>query len=175
MATKQLYDNLYKVIKANSGEILQNDNTLTEIMDLQIPRGWCARIRRVIFQDHSLTTQVGQARFKTHMALVLDPDDEESYHIPMFTVDHDVLCDAEHEYMRFELDATPNGISVIKAQKTIHDFPETLDAVTVRNVRFNTQGFDTLVTDSTLQTRCTVYFTYEKVSMDLYSKLLGIS
>ncbi|GAG86876.1 unnamed protein product [marine sediment metagenome] len=175
MAEKKLYDNLYKVIKANSGAIAANDNTLTEIMDLQIPRGYAARIRKVIFRDHSLKEQVDQVFFKTFMALVLDPDDEETYQIPNFTVDHDVLCDAEHEYMRFEEDTTPNGISVVNPRETVYDFDETLDAVTVRNVRFNTQANGIETSDNTSQTRCIVYFTYEKVSMDLYSKLLGIS
>ncbi|GAH99707.1 unnamed protein product [marine sediment metagenome] len=51
MADKKLYDNLYKVIKANSGAFLANDTVLTEILDLQIPHSYCARIRKVIFED----------------------------------------------------------------------------------------------------------------------------
>ncbi|GAH17573.1 unnamed protein product, partial [marine sediment metagenome] len=62
MATK-LYDNLYKVIKANSGPIAANDTVLTEIMDLQIPRNYCARIRRVIFHDNVNGDQAGQDFF----------------------------------------------------------------------------------------------------------------
>lgn len=175
MAEKKLFDNLYKVVKGNSGAISENDGVFTEIFDLQIPRGYCARIRRVIFRDHALTTQVDQTRFKINGAIVLDPDDEDSYQIPTFTVDHDVLCDCEHEYMRFEEDATPNGISFLNNKETVHDFDEGLDAVTVRNIRFNTltNGMD--VDPATYQLHCEVYFTYEKISADLYSKLLGIS
>ncbi|GAG55149.1 unnamed protein product [marine sediment metagenome] len=175
MAEKKLYDNLYKVIKANSGVISENDSTLTEIIDLQIPRGYAARIRKVIFRDHGLAQQIDQVNFNTYMALVLDADDEETYQIPTFTVDHDVLCDAEHEYMRFEEDTTPNGISVVEPKETVYNFDEGLDVVTVRNVRFNTQANGSETTATILQTRCIVYFTYEKVSADLYSKLLGIS
>jgi len=175
MADRKLFDNLYKVIKVNSGVLDTNDGVFTEIMDLQIPRGWCARIRRVIFRDHSLVEQLDQQNFKLIMALVMDPDDEESVQIPTAEIDHDVLCDAEHEYQRFEEDETPNGISVLKPKETQHDFTEEIDVVTVRNIRFNTLGSRMMVTATTLQTRCIVYFTYEKISIDLYSKLLGIS
>ncbi|GAG80627.1 unnamed protein product, partial [marine sediment metagenome] len=60
-------------------------------------------------------------------------------------------------------------------KETVYDFDEGLDVVTVRNIRFNSQANGSETTATTLQTRCIVYFTYEKVSMDLYSKLLGIS
>ncbi|GAG59338.1 unnamed protein product, partial [marine sediment metagenome] len=46
---KELFDDLYKVIKLNSGAISANDTVATEIGDLQIPRGYCARIRKVRF------------------------------------------------------------------------------------------------------------------------------
>jgi hypothetical protein len=172
---RALFDNLYKVIKVNSGVLDTNDGVFTEIMDLQIPRGWCARIRRVIFRDHSLVEQLDQQNFKLIMALVMDPDDEEHVQIPTAEIDHDILCDAEHEYMRFEEGETPVGVSVLKPKETQYDFPETLDVVTVRNIRFNTLGSRMMTTLTTLQTRCIVYFTYEKISIDLYSKLLGIS
>jgi len=176
MAEKKLYDNLYKVIKANSGKIEANDTVLTEILDLQIPRGYAARIRKVIFKDSILTDQLDQTDIHFYGALVLDPDDEASNQIPTFTVDHDVLCDFHHEYFRFEEDTTPNGISVIHNKETWYEFAEDLDVVTVRNVRFNVlaAGLDIDGTDES-QVKIIVYFTYEKVSADLYSKLLGIS
>lgn len=175
MANKQLYDNLYKVIKANSGAHEANDNVKTEILDLQIPYGYCARIRRVIFRDHALTDQLDITRMKSSGCLVLDPDDEDSYQIPNFTVDHDVLCDFEHEYMRFVEDTTPNGISVAHNQETVHDFDEQMDVVTVRNVRFNTLTTGMDIDPGIFQMHIEVYFTYEKVGIDLYTKLLGIS
>ncbi|GAG59503.1 unnamed protein product, partial [marine sediment metagenome] len=110
MAEKKLYDNLYKVIKANSGPVAANDTPLTEILDLQIPRNYAARIRKVVFTDAINADQADQTSFWFRGALVLDPDDEETTLIPTFTVEHDVLCDFEHEYERFEEDTTPNGI-----------------------------------------------------------------
>ena len=176
MAEKKLYDNLYKVIKANSGAILANDVVLTEIMDLQIPRNYCARIREVIFRDDLNNKQTDQASISFYGALVLDPDDEDSNQIPTFTVDHDVVADFHHEYSRFHEDATPNGISMVSNKETVRKFKEDLDVVTVRNVRFNVLGNGLNVAEEDqAQVRCTVYFTYEKVTADLYAKLLGIS
>ena len=175
MADKKLYDNLFKVIKANSGAFLANDTVLTEIMDLQIPRNYCARIRRVIFEDNLNDKQPGQEFMSFYGALVLDPDDEDRNQIPTFTVDHDVCCDFHHEYSRFEMGA-PDGIAIIHNQRTEHEFKEDLDVVTVRNVRFNVLGNGLAVGEADQpQVDCTVYFTYEKVAVDLYAQLLGIS
>ncbi|MBA7545639.1 hypothetical protein ES705_38008 [subsurface metagenome] len=176
MAEKKLYDNLFKVIKANSGEVNANDTVLTEILDLQIPRGYAARIRKVIFRDNINADQNEQAHFFLRGALVLDPDDEDTTAIPTFTVDHDVACDFEHEYMELVEDTTPNGISFLHNKETEHIFNEDLDVVTVRNVRFNiiTNGLD-VAGELGSQVKVLVYFTYEKIAMDLYAKLLGIS
>jgi len=176
MAEKKLYDNLYKVIKGNSGAIEANDTVLTEILDLQIPRNYAARIRKVIFEDSLNDKQLDQTDMSLYGALVLDPDDEDSNQIPTFTVDHDVLCDFHHEYTRFDEDTTPNGISVVHNQKTWYHFGEDLDVVTVRNVRFNILGNGLAVGAADQpQVNIKVYFTYEKITADLYAKLLGIS
>jgi len=176
MAEKKLYDNLFKVIKANSGPFTTNDIVKTEILDLQIPRGYAARIRKVIFCDTGFRDQLDQIYMHTYGCLVLDPDDENSFQIPDYTVDHDVACDFEHYYIRFEEDTTPNGIAFLPLQKTQIEFAEDLDVVTVRNPRFNSMT-NGIKGDGSYppQTHIEVYFTYERVSMDLYSKLLGIS
>ncbi|MBA7686609.1 hypothetical protein ES703_95059 [subsurface metagenome] len=177
MADKKLYDNLFKVIKANSGPIEANETTLTEILDLQIPRNYCARIRKVIFHDNVNVDQQFLENFFYRGALILDPDDEEHYQIPTFTVDHDICCDFEHEYLNIPASTVEaQGGSVINNQKTIHEFKEDLDVVTVRNVRFNVQGIG-LKVDGVAQSqcKCEVYFTYEKISIELYALLLGIS
>jgi len=176
MAEKKLFDNLFKVIKVNSGALSENDGVFTEILDLQIPRGWGARIRKVQFEAQINADQADQEYFRILSALVLDPDDETSTQIPTFTVDHDVCCDFQYEFFRIEEDTTPNGISGILSEKQTIDFDEGLDVVTVRNIRANTIVNGMAVGGSNLpQTRMTVYFTYEKLSADLYSKLLGIS
>ncbi|GAG88877.1 unnamed protein product [marine sediment metagenome] len=176
MAEKKLFDNLFKVIKANSGLLSENDGVFTEILDMQIPRGYAARIRKVVWEPQVGVEQLDQEYFRMLGALVLDPDDETSVAIPTFTVDHDVAADYSMEMVRYEEDTTPNGISVAITRRETIDFDEGLDVVTVRNCRINT-----LITGSATggsaecQLRAAVYFTYEKVSADLYSKLLGIS
>ena len=172
---KKLYDNLYKVIKVNSGLFTGNDGVLSEILDLQIPRGYVARIREVRFLDSLGVDQLDQVAMSVYGALILDPDDETQYQIPTFSIDHDVICDFHHEYTRFEEDTTPNGISLLPNTETIYKFGEDLDVVTVRNIRFNASVNGMKVDVAGPQTRVIVYFTYEKVSLDLYSKLLGIS
>ena len=176
MAEKKLYDNLYKVIKGNSGALTANDGVFTEILDLQIARGYAARIRKVIWTLQVNQDQKDQLHFRALAALVLDADDETSTQIPTFAVDHDVLCDVEFEKHRQDEDTTPNGISALFTPRVEIDFSEEVDAVTVRNIRVNTI-VNGMKVDGTYppQLRCTVYFTYEKVSADLYSKLLGIS
>lgn len=175
MADKKLYDNLYKVIKANSGPFTANDTVKTEILDLQIPRGFGARIRRVIFRDYNLKDQLDEVNFRFEGCLVLDPDDEDSYQIPSFRVDHDVLCDFEFHYQRF-IELTGDGISFMNTKEVVYDFNEEMDVITVRNPRFNALG-NGLKVDGDYPAQChiEVYFTYEKIPMELYEKLLGIS
>ncbi|GAI84714.1 unnamed protein product, partial [marine sediment metagenome] len=68
------------------------------------------------------------------------------------------------------------GSGFIHNHETIHEFTEELDVVTVRNVRFNLMANGCAVGgDAESQVKCEVYFTYEKVTAELYAKLLGIS
>lgn len=175
MADRELYDDLYYVIKGNSGAISANDGVFTEIFDFQIPRNFCVRIRKIIVDFQINSEQLNQEYFRMLTALVLDPDDETSTQIPTFTIDHDVLADFQYEMFRLIEDTTPNGISGVLSTRQEIELPEELDAVTVRNARFNTIVNGMAVGGSALpQTRMTVYFTYEKVSSSLYEKLLGI-
>ena len=171
----ELYDDLYYVIKGNSGLLSANDGVFTEIFDFQIPRNYCVRIRKIFVDFQIGPDQVDQQHIRYLTALVLDPDDETSVQIPTFTIDHDVAADFQLEIIRFEEDTTPNGISIALSEAQEQEFPEELDMITVRNARFNS-----MVTGSAAggenpsQVRMKVYFTYEKVSSSLYEKLLGI-
>jgi len=182
MADKKLFDNLYKVIKGNSGEISVNEGVFTEIIDLQIPRGYCARIRKVKMQIRGLSDQdTTNLNGMLRNAVVLDADDENSTHIPMFEVDHDVLCDFLFEIKGINQTGVGGYVAAdftIDSSQAIQwiEFPETLDAVTVRNIRCNSIAFGlSCGGENPPQIDNTVYFTYEKISADLYSKLLGIS
>jgi len=175
MGKSELYDDIYFVWKGNSGGISENDGIFTEIVDFQIPRGYAVRIRKVITEFQVNEEQLDQDYFRILNALVLDPDDETSTQIPTFTIDHDVLCDFSHEFWRIEEDTTPNGISGMLSPRQITEFPEELDAISIRNARVNTIATGLATGGSALaQVRNTIYFTYEKVSSALYEKLLGI-
>lgn len=172
---KELYDDIYFVWKGNSGKLSANDGIFTEIADFQIPRGYAVRIRKVLWETQIHNEQLDQEYFRILSALVLDPDDETSTSIPTFTIDHDVCCDYAFEMNRYREDTTPNGISCTISRRTEIEFPEELDVITIRNARINTIASGLLTTgDDEPQVRCTVYFTYEKVSSQLYEKLLGI-
>lgn len=174
MTKKELSDDLFFVIKGNSGAISANDGVFTEIFDFQIPRNYCVRIRKIINEWHINKNQEDQKYFRMQSALILDPDDETSYTIPTFTIDHDVCADFTYEYWRIVENTTPNGISGMLSKVETIDFPEELDVVTVRNARFNSLVTGMLVDADYPQVRMTVYFTYEKVSSAIYEKLLGI-
>lgn len=172
---KELYDDIGFVWKGNSGALSANDGVFTEICDLQIPRGYAVRIRKLVWSVQVNSDQADQEHIRMLGAFVLDPDDETSVQIPTFTLDHDVMADYEWEYFRVEEDTTPNGISGLITLQKIMDFDESLDWVTVRNARFNAMVTGSATGGSTqMQLRLTVYFTYEKVSSALYEKLLGI-
>ena len=172
---KELYDDIYFVWKGNSGALSANDGVFTEIVDFQCPRGYAVRIRKILVDFQISSDQQDQEYFRMLCALVLDPDDETSTQIPTFTIDHDVLADFQYEMYRLEEDTTPNGISGVLSTRQFIDLPEELDAISIRNARFNTIVNGMLVNgDNKPQVRMTVYFTYEKVSSALYEKLLGI-
>lgn len=175
MTKAELYDDIFFVVKGNSGAISANDGVFTEIFDFQCPRGYAVRIRKVLADFQINSEQLNQEYFRMLTALVLDPDDETSTQIPTFTVDHDVACDFQYEFWRIIEDTTPNGISGLLSIRQEIEFPEELDVVSIRNARFNTLVTGMAVGGSALpQVRMTVYYTYEKVSSSLYEKLLGI-
>lgn len=174
MTKKELSDDLFFVIKGNSGNLSANDGVFTEIFDFQIPRNYAVRIRKILVDFHINANQADQEYFRMLCGLVLDPDDETSTQIPTFTIDHDVCADFQYEFFRIEENTTPNGISGLLSTRQIIEFPEELDVVTVRNARFNSIVNGMKVDALYPQIRMTVYFTYEKVTSAIYEKLLGI-
>lgn len=190
MTRKELWDNMMRVVKVNSGELDTSGGKATEIVDLQIPRGFIARVRKVFFEVRLQEEQLPEVPIspasgvierlnKFFMALVNDPDDEESIAIPTHEIDHDVIADAEFHIERvltYYTDVTmiPRGGYAFVAPSKMVDFPETIDVICPRNVRFNASG---VVIGATVkpQVTVTVYFTYEKVTNDLLLELLNIA
>lgn len=122
-------------------------------IDLDLPRGYIAKIHKCIFFYTDITAdQV----YDIEMALVNDPDDTQSTVIPANTVKHDVI--AQHLY-RVKADQV-NGVFYFTADPTkIIDFGE-LDVIAARNMRFNcvdkqNQGDHDVA--------CEIYYTIEKI------------
>lgn len=188
--SKELYDNMMRVVKVNSGELDPSGAKSTEIVDLQIPRGFVARIRKVIFTTRIEEEQLPEVPIspasgiierlnKFFMALVNDPDDEESVAIPTHEIDHDVIADCEFHIERvltYYTDVTliPRGGYAFVAPSRIINFDETIDVVCPRNLRFNASGVCIGATIKP-QVIVTVYFTYEKVVESLLLELLNIA
>ncbi|GAI60306.1 unnamed protein product, partial [marine sediment metagenome] len=179
MTRKELWDNMMRVVKVNSNELATDGSTATEIVDLQIPRSYIARIRKVIFdvrlQEEQLPAEppvapdglTGRLN-KFFMALVNDPDDEESIAIPTHEIDHDVIADCEFHIERVmswytEVHKIPAGGYAFVAPSRTINFDETIDIICPRNIRFNASG---VIIGATVkpQVIVTVYFTYEKVT-----------
>lgn len=190
MTRKELWDNMMRVVKVNSGQLPADGTKTTEIVDLQIPRGFIARVRKVIFDVRLEEEQfpavpavppVGiiERLNKFFMALVNDPDDEESNGIPTHEIDHDVIADAEFHIERVltyytDVQMIPRGGYAFVAPSKIINFDETIDIICPRNIRFNASG---VILGATIkpQVIVTVYFTYEKVTNDLLLELLNIA
>lgn len=178
MPKKDIYDNMFRVIKVNSGQLDSGGGKLTEILDLQIPRGYVARIRDVIFyvryEDGQVPALDGIAERTDgfFMALVNDPDDEVSTAIPTHEIDHDVVADFEC-YVGKVLSGTAGGYSFTNPRSHIH-FGEDVDVIAPRNMRFNASGN---IIGAVTKPQCLVevYFTYEKVSSEAIMELLNIA
>lgn len=182
---KKIYDNMFRVIKVNSNQLDPAGAKSTEIADLQIPRGFVARIRKVIFtvrfeegQLPAINGTITERLNKYFMALVNDPDDETSTAIPTHQIDHDVICDAEFHVDRvLAQGATPPAFSggyAIHSPILIHEFTEDLDIICPRNIRFNAAATIIGATTKT-QAIVEVYFTYEKVGEGAILELLNIA
>ena len=184
MPKKEMYDNIPRVIKVNSGQLDPAGGTMTEILDLQISKGYVARIRKVIFYIRYEEEQVpvldsldvAERMEGFLMALVNDPDDEYSVAIPTHEIDHDVICDYEVYTSKLLADQGANlsGGWAIHAPRCVHEFSEDLDVIAPRNIRFNAMG-NIIGATTKPQALVEVYFTYEKVTSDVIMELLNIA
>lgn len=174
---------MYRVVKVNSNELDPSGGILSEIVDLQIPRGFVARIRKVFFNLRWETEQLpepGAAGVlverlsKFFMALINDPDDEDHVAIPTHTIDHDVIADWEVAIDLTVFSGTGGGLAYMITPETEIDFTEDLDVLCPRNIRFNAMG-DIIGATKKPQAFVKVYFTYEKVGESALLELLNIA
>jgi len=165
MVRKQMFDNIMKVYRANISTLLNVTQSVE--LDLDIPRGYIAKIKKVIFGSDGNMSGVGDNTFVA--AVVRDPDDDETVGIPDQDSEHDVIADFRATYTMGTL-TTGNHQYGINRQMI--EFDQELDVVSARNLRFNANGITASPTLDLLY--CEVYYTLEAVSDELVLDLLDI-
>ena len=161
------FDNLMKVVAvtqtSNGTAIVDHD------IDFDLPRGYIAKIHYVEFSVLiSNSTPDGFAGF--NMALVNDPDDNQTVSIPTDTQSHDVVCEFSG---RLRANSTPGDVAYEPLFATrAYNFDEmNVDVVAARNMKFNsTQGGTNPVSGHQIR----VYYTLEKVTSKDMLELLDI-
>ena len=172
MARKD-FDDLLLVIRSNITDdavaaVISNE------VDLNLPRGFIAKIKKVIFEANDLAPElldVVATSILQAMALIRDPDDTVSTGMPSNTDEHDVI--AEWNFSAIG-NTTGNLIQMPGGQLRVEiDFSEAdEDVITARNLRFNISGSATA--NFTPTYNCKVYYTLEPVTDDLILNLLDI-
>jgi len=178
----KMTDNLLKYITAF---VSSNAGTTTSTeLDLDIPRGYVAKIHRIILStaglEVDLLDQTGDFECSIAGGLYRDPDDSVSVTPPSGQTQHDALA-----YLLTGMcknneanSGTQNASTGMQFYNTRNDsgwFPDHLDMITARNLRFNIDQFGankSALLDSGM--RVEVYFTYEKVSASDIAELLDI-
>lgn len=180
----KMTDNLLKYItvfvSANGGS-----TTSTEL-DLDIPRGYVAKLHRIIISSSGIEVDLfdhdGDFEASCVGGLYRDPDDATSVTPPSAQTQHDALAFLSTGIVKVQddnpLDATAGQGVGVQIYNTLNDsgwFPDHLDMITARNLRFNIDQFGanrSLLVDMGM--RVEVYFTYEKVSASDIAELLDI-
>lgn len=176
----KMTDNLLKYItvfvSANGGS-----TTSTEL-DLDIPRGYVAKLHRIIITASGLEVDLldQSAPFEASIVggLYRDPDDATSVTPPSSQTQHDALAFLNTGIFLAQSDGSTERGGHEAVYNTKNDsgwFPDHLDMITARNLRFNIDQFGanrSVLLDGGM--RVEVYFTYEKVSASDIAELLDI-
>lgn len=167
----KLFDDLVYVYKSTHGNPPAGVTTSKEI-DLDLPRGYVAKIRDVIFTCLGIEALANSEGATLEMALINDPDDEDSYEIPDDTVKHDVI--AGHKYgCEVKIDTT-NGVGVFFGNNPIKEInfqSMGVDVISARNMRFNVNNGGA---NAIVDCECEIYYTIEPVKGEGLLNLLDI-
>jgi hypothetical protein len=162
----KLTDNIVKVIRGRITHSDADPDTLE--LDLELPRGYVAKIKEVIFEHIQPGDNLALAdSYALNLALIRDPDDAATVLVPANEVQHDVIFSTT---MWVSVIATESALaSRVRRSKR---FDQEEDSFTARNLRFNTDsdGVDSNVSYSD----CYVYYTLETVTTGEILELLDI-
>lgn len=153
---KRDFDNLLKVIKSDHAAVA--NTIVSEEIDLELPRGFIAKIRKIVWLFTSVENAVGEQSFRS--VLILDPDDTATSAIPEGQVDHDVIGEFGGVISRT---ATATGTDTWSSPfPFVLEFDDLAeDVITARNMRHNAIGS---AANPTFALSLLVYYTLEKVT-----------
>jgi hypothetical protein len=171
---KKDFDNLRKLMRVDN--TLNAGSIVSVEIDFEIPRGYIVKIFSIKLSINNWsedfeTLITNQFNMQIQSALLRDPDDSTTVQTPANETEHDVVAELKSDLW---LDGGTGGQVVSNQQKT-YDFPEFVDVITARNMRFNTigQGGDVAsLTESVA--RCEIEYTLEKVTDADILELLDI-
>ena len=167
MAGSQLFDNIMQVIHVRN--IINGTTTVSTEIDLELPRGYVAKIRKIKMEVDDAGEKWGTGdTCGFSAALLLDPDDAVTNQFPDNEVEHDVI--AEHNY-----DLVSSSTEFLMRG---HENPQWIyfedkeDVITARNMRWNTVA--TTVSYNDALHEATIYYTLEKIKDAQIMELLDI-
>lgn len=164
MVRTKMFDNIMKVYRQQL-TVIANVTKSVE-MDLEIPRGYIAKIKKVILScDGNMA--VGANYFS--LGCINDPDDIITGLVPIGQVKHDVIF-ARQFAVSFSTQATGNLHGGDLYSEIVFD--QELDVVAARNLRFNAVAANATPTMSGVD--CHVYYSLEAISDQLILELLDI-
>jgi len=137
----------------------------THEVDLDLPKGFGAKIRKIIWKiTHSELITGGQI-MSVMCAVINDPDDLVTIEIPVDTVEHDVVDEAMLDLNNI----AAQGIH--QTPEIIHEFKETEDVLAVRNMRMNIYATALF----TCSVKCLLYYNIVPVKDSLLLEMLRIT
>lgn len=160
------FDNLIKVI----GSLISVTSTtvVSEEIDLDLPRGFIAKIRKIMSTDGILiATDTDNNLFEVQSALLRDPDDASNV-MPDLDNSNDVLYADVSDWLVLQSAA---GHGAYHSQKSSLTFTELEDLITARNIRHNAQAG---ASTATIQSAFVNYYTLEKINDGDILNLLDI-
>lgn len=150
------FDNLQKLHRV----ILVNvtTGTLSVEVDLELPRGFIAKISKILFTVFPFAVAVGGREQNVECVLIRDPDDTTTTVIPANAVQHDVIAALRGVFI---MEVFTTGAASFVADRKQVLFREDEDVITARNLRFNSKMG---LTAPDVNFECEIYYTLEKVT-----------
>ncbi len=163
----KLFDNIMQVIHVSN--IIAGSTRVSTEIDLELPRGYVAKIRKVKMELVNVLEQWGTGDSATfRAALLLDPDDAETVEIPNNTVEHDVLCEHNPEWHS----STTEFLTGNHTEPEWIYFEDIEDVITARNMRWNSAANAASYDGGSHGV--TIYYTLEQIKDTQIMELLDI-